>query len=479
MSILYPVILCGGSGVRLWPLSRSTYPKQFMDVDGQSLFDDTVRRAAKAPVGIESGRIIVVCNEEQRFLAAAALQANKIKADIILEPVARNTAPAIALAAFDVCDENPEGLMLVLPSDHKVEPQEQFEEAVGIAAQCAGGNYLVTFGVVPSGPETGYGYIKAGNPLPLQSGLKVERFVEKPDLGTARSMLKEGGYFWNSGMFLFKAKVYLDELGKHSPEIFKQAKLAWENRRKDDDFIRVSRNEFLNSPADSIDYAVMEHTDFAAVVPLSAVWNDLGSWDAFYDVGSKDAHGNVIFGDVISSDVSDSYLHASNRMLAALGVSGLAIVETPDAVLVAARERSQDVKKIVDELHKKKRVEKDIHRKVFKPWGSYEVLSEGEKYQVKRINVGAGKQISLQMHKHRSEHWVVVSGTARVSNDKGVLIVNKDESVYIPVGSVHRLENPGPGELVVIEIQNGDYLGEDDIVRIEDDYGRVKICNNM
>ncbi len=473
MSKLFPVILCGGSGVRLWPISRSTYPKQFMDICGRSLFDDTVMRAVNLPGSVEQAAPIILCNEEQRFLAAAALQAKNLTATIVLEPIARNTAPAIALAAFAAYEQAEDALMLVLPSDHKVEPQEAFAKAVQAAIACAKEGYLVTFGVVPLGPETGYGYICQGeglkNNLP---GQKVSRFVEKPNQASAKAMLAEGGYFWNSGMFLFKASIYLQELKQYAPEIYAQCQKAWQGRTKDLDFVRVAKQDFEKSPVNSIDYAVMEHTEFAAVVPLLAQWSDLGSWQAFYEAGQKDEAGNSSFGDVIVEDVQDSYIHSSSRLVAALGVRDLVLVETADAVLVADRKRSQDVKKIVEKLGLGGRVEKDEHVLTLRPWGSYQILAQGNAFKVKRIVVNPGASLSLQLHHHRAEHWVVVSGTAKVTVGEESMLLSEDQSTYISIGTVHRLENPGMIPLEIIEIQTGSYLGEDDIVRLEDNFGR-------
>ena len=488
MSKLFPVILCGGSGVRLWPISRSTYPKQFMDISGRSLFDDTLMRAVNLPASVEQAEQaeragqagqagqaepIILCNEEQRFLAAAALQARGISASIVLEPVARNTAPAIALAAFAAHEQEEDALMLVLPSDHKVEPQAEFAKAVQAAFACAKQGYLVTFGVVPLGPETGYGYICQGEALKDNlPGQKVSRFVEKPDQASAKAMLAEGGYFWNSGMFLFKASTYLQELKKYTPEIYAQCQKAWQGRTKDFDFIRVDKQAFENSPANSIDYAVMEHTEFAAVVPLSAQWSDLGSWQAFYEAAQKDEAGNSRIGDVLIEDVQDCYIHSSSRLVAALGVRDLVLVETADAVLVADRKCSQDVKKIVEKLSLGGRVEKDEHVLTLRPWGSYQILAQGNAFKVKRIIVNPEASLSLQLHHHRAEHWVVVSGTAKVTVGKESMLLSEDQSNYISIGTLHRLENPGMIPLEIIEIQTGSYLGEDDIVRLEDKFGR-------
>lgn len=493
MSKLFPVILCGGSGVRLWPLSRTSYPKQFMDIEGRTLFGDTLRRAmhveasglgcahdtdlaGQQPAAAQKALDfcpIILCNEEQRFLAAAALQAEGAASRIILEPAGRNTAPAIALAAFAACAEAEDPLLLVLPSDHQVEPLAEFSRAVQQAALCANDGYLVTFGVTPTRPETGYGYIKQGEAL--KQGFKVSRFVEKPQEAAAKAMLQEGGFFWNSGMFLFKASVYLQELKKFAPAMYSQCQLAWQGRSLDFDFIRPAKEAFLACPANSIDYAVMEETSLAAMVPLTATWSDLGSWEAFYGIEPKDQCGNVRLGDVISFEAQNCYLHSTGRLLAALGVSDLLVVETADAVLVAPRGRSQDVKKIVEQLQAGSRPEKDEHVRVWRPWGSYEVLAQGPAFKVKRIIVNPGAGLSLQMHHKRAEHWVVVSGRARVTVGSRVFDLEVDQSTYIPIGAVHRLENVTEQPLEIVEVQSGAYLGEDDIVRLEDTYGRLPI----
>lgn len=482
MSKLFPVILCGGSGVRLWPLSRTSYPKQFMDMEGRTLFGDTLHRAANVQLcftqnpgtaGKQASDFcpIVLCNEEQRFLAAAALQGQGVSSRIILEPVGRNTAPAIALAAFSACAEAEDPLLLVLPSDHQVEPLAEFNRAVQQAIACAEAGHLVTFGVAPNRPETGYGYIKQGKAL--SQGFEVNRFVEKPQEAAARAMLQEGGFFWNSGMFLFKASVYLQELKKFAPDIYRQCELAWQGRSLDFDFIRPAKGAFLACPANSIDYAVMEPTRLAAMVPLTATWSDLGSWEAFYASSPKDSCGNVRLGDVIAFEAKGCYLHSTGRLLAALGVSDLLVVETADAVLVAPRARSQEVKKIVEQLQASSRPEKDEHVRVWRPWGSYEVLAQGPAFKVKRIVVNPGAGLSLQIHHKRAEHWVVVSGRARVTVDSKVFNLEVDESTYIPIGTVHRLENVTQEPLEIVEVQSGSYLGEDDIVRLEDTYGRL------
>ncbi len=468
MSTLRSVVLCGGSGTRLWPLSRSLYPKQFMELGGHTLYGDTVDRAAALP---DSGAPLVVCNEEHRFYVAAALQQQGLKGAILLEPKGRNTAPAIALAAFAALSGGDDPLLLVLPSDHVLKPQAACAEAVARARAGAETGRIVTCATTPTAPETGFGYIRRGEELP-SGGYAVARFVEKPDLAGAEAMLADGGHLWNSGMFLFRASVYLEELALRAPDIHAACRAAWDGHHADHDFIRPDADAFLSSPADSIDYAVMEKTDRAAVVPLTAEWSDLGSWEAFYEAAPHDGDGNVRVGDVFAEATENCYLHATNRLVATLGVSDLVVVETADSVLVADRRRTQDVKKVVEALRKRGRGEAENHPLVYRPWGSYETLAEGERFQVKRIVVRPGGQLSLQKHHHRAEHWVVVAGTAEITVGDEVRLYHEDQSTYIPLGTVHRLKNPGIIPLVIIEIQSGPYLGEDDIVRLEDSYGR-------
>ncbi|MTJ93309.1 MAG: mannose-1-phosphate guanylyltransferase/mannose-6-phosphate isomerase [Desulfovibrio sp.] len=498
MPDIAPVILCGGSGTRLWPLSRETYPKQFVDLgDGKTLFKDTVSRACRLPGSMEP---VVVCNEAHRFYVTAELydcgiasglvvqnsvhedNAHSAQADgpsgtacryarILLEPAPRNTAPAIALAAFALRSGDADPLMLVLPSDHAIGSEAMFFEGVRRGAALAEQGHIVTFGIAPTGPETGFGYIEQGQELG-DNCYRVARFVEKPDAQAAAAMLGKGGYLWNSGMFLLRTSVYLQELERFAPGIYTACKKAWQGRKKDYAFCRPDKDAFGACPADSMDYAVMEHTSLAAVVPLDMSWSDLGSWEAFYQVGQRDHCGNVSLGDVMTEDAQDCYLNASHRLVAAVGVTGLVVVETQDAVLVAPRDRVQDVKKIVSRLQHDQRPECRQHRLVYRPWGSYESLATGERFQVKRIVVNPGAELSLQMHHHRAEHWVVVSGTAEVANGDSVHFFTENQSTYIPVGARHRLKNPGVIPLVLIEIQSGAYLGEDDIVRFADVYGR-------
>jgi mannose-1-phosphate guanylyltransferase/mannose-6-phosphate isomerase len=463
-----PVILCGGSGTRLWPLSRTYHPKQFIELEEGTLFGRTVRRAVGLP---GASRPIVVCNENHRFFAAGILQELGVAADILLEPLARNTAPAIALAAMCAREGDEDPLLLVLPSDHVIDPHEALSAAVAAAARAAEDGSLVTFGVTPTRPETGYGYIRQG--AATGPGVfRVDRFVEKPDREEAEKLLSEGGYTWNSGMFLFRASTFLDELDRYAPAIHAACRKAWAGRSGDLDFVRIGREDFAASPSDSIDYALMERTREACVVPLTADWNDLGSWKAFYDVSPRDGRGNARMGDVLALDSDNCYLHATHRLLATLGVKDLVVVETADAVLVADWSRTQEVKKLIEQLAREGRSEADTHVKVYRPWGSYESLSFGERFQVKRIVVNPGKVLSLQFHHHRAEHWVAVRGTAKITVDGEVRLLGEDQSTYIPLGTVHRLENPGRIPLEIIEVQTGAYLGEDDIVRLEDSYGR-------
>lgn len=470
--IIIPVILSGGAGTRLWPLSRELYPKQFLPLAGEhSLLQQTVLRLQGLP---DMAPPLVVCNEEHRFLVAEQLRAAGVQgAAIVLEPAGRNTAPAVALAALHVnARHGGDALMLVLPSDHVIADAQAFRRAVldGVPAATAGG--LVTFGVRPTRPETGYGYIRAGDALDAGAARRVLAFVEKPDAERAAAYLASGEYLWNGGMFLLGAGSYLAELERHAPAIASACRAAFDEVHADLDFVRVAREAFLTSPSDSIDYAVMERTDRAAVVALDAGWSDVGSWDALLEVQPRDDAGNVISGDVLVEDASGSLIRSEGRLVAALGVKDLIIVETADAVLVADRARAQDVKRLVERLKAQRRDEPLVHRQVFRPWGSYEGLVQSGRFQVKRIVVKPGASLSLQMHHHRAEHWVVVKGTARVTCGDDVRLLAEDQSTYIPIGTAHRLENPGRIVLEIIEVQSGSYLGEDDIVRFQDHYGR-------
>lgn len=470
--MLVPLILSGGSGTRLWPASRASLPKQFLDLTGHgTLFRETLARASGLP-GVSAP--IVVAGGDHRFLVAEQLRASGIDgAAILLEPVARNTAPAIALGALEALKRDHDALLLVLPADHLIGDTAAFYQAVQRATPLAEHGWLVTFGVHPDRPDTGFGYIRRGAPLDTDS-FRVERFVEKPDADTARAYLADGGYDWNAGMFLFRASRYLEELDAHAPDMLAAARAAHATATHDLDFIRIDKDAFARAPSDSIDYAVMEKTRRAAVVPVACDWNDIGSWSALWLTATKDAAGNVLNGDAIAIDTHNSLLRSHDRhLVAALGVDDLIVVSTSDATLVARREATQDVKKIVDHLKAAGRSEHTLHRLVNRPWGSYDSLESGARFQVKRIVVKPGAALSLQKHRHRAEHWVVVSGTAEVTRDDKVFLLHENESTFIPQGSVHRLRNPGVQPIELIEVQSGSYLGEDDIVRLDDVYGRA------
>ena len=467
MNELLPVILSGGSGTRLWPLSRESYPKQFLPLTGDlTMLQATWRRVA--PI---AGRApLVVANEEHRFVAAEQLQ--QVGAEpqaILLEPIGRNTAPAIAVAALEATRGGDDAILLVLPSDHVIDDEAAFQRAVQLALPAAAAGRLVTFGIVPTGPVTGYGYIKAASGTEVRA---VERFVEKPDLATAQAYVASGEYFWNSGMFLFKASRYLDELQKFNPPILDASRSAWKQARRDMDFVRLDKEAFAAVPSDSIDYAVMEKTADAALVPMDAGWNDVGSWTALREVSTQDADGNAHHGDVIAVDCRNTYAYGE-RLIALVGLDDVIVVETPDAVLVGNGQRMQEVKEVVARIKREKRSEATWHRKVYRPWGAYDSIDNGERFQVKRITVKPGATLSLQMHHHRAEHWIVVSGTAEVTRGDEVILLTENQSTYIPLGVTHRLKNPGKLPLELIEVQSGSYLGEDDIVRFEDTYGRA------
>ena len=469
MTILQPVLLSGGSGTRLWPLSREAYPKQFLPLAG----DDTMLQATWLRVaGIAGAAPIVVANEEHRFLVAEQLrQVGAPTAAILLEPLGRNTAPAIAAAALQATIAGADPLLLVLPSDHVIVKADAFRGAVRAASAAAEQGALVTFGIVPAAPETGFGYIHAAD-AEIAGVRRVARFVEKPDIATARSYLADGGYYWNSGMFLFRASRYLQELERFRPDVLVATRQAFERAKRDGDFIRLDKDAFAACPADSIDYAVMERTDAAAVLPVDIGWSDLGSWAALWDVATRDADGNATIGDVIAVDSRNSYVHG-RRLVALVGVDDLVVVDTDDAVLVARKDRVQDVKDVVARLKHEHRSQAALHREVHRPWGSYDSVDVGARFQVKRIKVKPGARLSLQSHTQRAEHWIVVSGTARVTRDNDVFELHANQSTYIPIGARHRLENPGTQMLELIEVQSGDYLGEDDIVRYDDVYGRA------
>jgi mannose-1-phosphate guanylyltransferase/mannose-6-phosphate isomerase len=469
--MLIPVILSGGVGSRLWPLSRENYPKQLLKLVGDhTLLQDTVRRLD----GLSNKAApLVVCNETHRFLVAEQLRKIGISpAHIILEPIGRNTAPAVAAAALAALTHDPDALLLVLPADHTIANAAVFRKAVAAGIPLAQANYLVTFGIVPNCPETGYGYINANDPIEDTVALSVERFVEKPDIDTAKQYVDSGQYYWNSGMFLFKATQYLKELEKFAPDIVGTCRLAITEALEDKDFLRLEVAAFKACPSDSIDYAVMEHTNDAVVIPLDAGWNDIGAWSSLWEISEQDSDGNVKMGDVLTENVQNCYLRAEHRLLTAIGVENLTIVETADALLVAHKDHVQDVKKIFTHLKADSRIEAELHRKVYRPWGSYENIDAANRFQVKRITVNPGASLSLQMHYHRSEHWVIVKGTARITRGDEIFVLTENQSTYIPLGVKHRLENLGKLLLEIIEVQSGSYLGEDDIVRYEDVYGR-------
>lgn len=471
MFSVHPVILSGGAGSRLWPLSRSLFPKQLLALAGKhSLIQDTALRT----LGTDFAAPLIICNVEHRFLIAEQMrEAGVSPAAIVLEPVGRNTAPAAAIAALMVAKTDPEGVLLLMPADHIVRNRTAFLEALDRAAAAARQNQLVSFGITPDSPETGYGYIRRGPALTgLNKSFKVARFVEKPDAATAAAYVASGEYDWNSGMFVFKAAAFLAELERLEPELLAHCRAALDAAKTDLDFLRLEQDAFAKAKAISIDYAVMERTDKAAVVPVEMGWSDIGSWDSLWSVAERDGSGNAIKGDVLQHGARNSYLRSEGPLVAAVGVEDLVVVATPDAVLVSHRNASQDVKRIVEKLEQSGRELHNTHRKVYRPWGSYEGIDAGEKFQVKHITVNPGAKLSLQMHHKRAEHWIVVSGTAQVTCDDKVFSLRENESTYIPLGSRHRLENLGPAPLHLIEVQSGSYLGEDDIVRFEDTYGR-------
>ena len=472
---LVPVILSGGSGTRLWPMSRQLYPKQFIPLIGkESLFQATLRRLE----GLRSmGPPIVVCHHEHRFMAAEQMRQLGLEdVSILLEPAPRNTAPAIGVAALEACRLRDDAVLLVLPADHIIHDIKRFHEAVQVGLRATEAGLLVTFGIVPDHPETGYGYIHRG--VALDGGTadlnvyRVDAFKEKPDQIRAEEYLSQGGYYWNSGMFMFKASDYLQELQQYAPDIHSACTLAHQRCSKDLDFIRLDPAAFERSPRDSIDYAVMEKTGNAVVIPLQAGWSDVGSWDALWQAQARSETDTVTLGDVIVEDCRSCYVNANHRLGATLGMKNTVVIETADAVLVMPKERAQDVRTIVDHLKNLEREELVLHRKVFRPWGAFENIDAAERFQVKRISVNPGHSLSLQMHHHRAEHWIVVKGTARVVCNDEEFLLSENESTYIPIGARHRLENPGKIPLELIEVQSGSYLGEDDISRFEDKYGR-------
>ena len=479
--MIIPVILSGGTGSRLWPMSRELNPKQFLSLYGeQTMLQETMARLEGVT---DLAAPIIVCNEEHRFMVAQQMSDLGVIVDkIILEPIGRNTAPAIAAAAEYINEKEDckDAVMLILAADHIIKDTIEFHHVIEAGARIAEQGQLVTFGIVPHKAETGYGYIKRAEAISKneqskeKDAYRVERFVEKPDLDTAQKYFTSGEYYWNSGMFMFKASTILNELKELSPQIFQAVKKAVSNGVKDLDFCRLDNESFTSSPSDSIDYAVMEKTDKAVVLPLDAKWNDVGAWSALWEVKERDENGNVFHGDILHHDVTNSYIHADDRMVAVVGVDNCVVVETADAVLVVDKDRSQDVKNIVNQLKATQREEVLLHQRVYRPWGSYETLEETARFKVKRIIVNPGAKLSLQMHHHRAEHWVVVKGTAKIVCGDKEFMLTEDQSNYIPLGTQHRLENPGVIPLEIIEIQTGAYLGEDDIVRFDDNYGRVE-----
>ncbi|WP_319762440.1 mannose-1-phosphate guanylyltransferase/mannose-6-phosphate isomerase [Maridesulfovibrio sp.] len=469
--MIVPVILSGGSGTRLWPLSRRNHPKQLLSLTGKnSLLRNTAERGSMLD---EATAPVVVCNSKYRFMVAEELRAAGIKPEaIFLEPEGRNSAPAIAAAAFYISRKYPEALMLVMPSDHVIHDLKKFNSAVAAGIKPAHNDDLVLFGVIPTTPETGYGYIHTAGEFQTGTPQQVQEFVEKPDLETAKSYLESGKYLWNAGIFLFSPDIYLEKLKQLEPEIHSFCQAATEKAHIDLDFIRLDEEHFTKCPAKSIDYAVIEKINNLSVVPLDGGWSDIGSWDSLMKEKETDADGNVISGDVLARNVENSFLHSSGRLLGVVGVDDVIVVETSDAVLVAGREHGQEVAGLVADLKKQERAEVDHHQKVYRPWGSYETVDSGERFQVKKIIVKPGGVLSLQMHHHRAEHWVVVKGTAKVLVGDKEILLQEDESTYIPIGIKHRLENPGRINLELMEVQTGSYLGEDDIQRFEDVYGR-------
>tara|TARA_B100000900_G_scaffold415301_1_gene444685 strand:+ start:154 stop:1572 length:1419 start_codon:yes stop_codon:yes gene_type:complete len=469
---IVPVILSGGSGTRLWPLSRKQYPKQYLPLaSDNTMLQETILRLK----GLDNlGDPIIVCNADHRFLVAEQCQQIGIKnPKILLEPVSRNTAPAIAAAALQSLRDLEDSILLVLSADHVIQDVDAFHKAIDIAAQQAQIGKLATFGVVPTKANTGYGYIKSSEDND-NGAYKVEEFVEKPDVKTAEVYLEQGSYLWNSGMFMFQARTFIDELTTHSPSIISSVNRAVNKAEQDLDFIRLEKQAFESSPSDSIDYALMEKSNNSVVVPLDAQWNDIGAWPALYDIGTQDSQGNVIKGDVITQGTTNTYINADHHMVAAIGVDNLIIIDTPDATFIATQDKAQEVKNIVESLQASGRSESSAHRKVYRPWGWYDSIESGDYFQVKRLHVKPGAKLSLQMHHKRAEHWVVVSGTATITNGEQIFCLEKGESTYIPLGVTHSLENSTNEPLEIIEVQSGTYLGEDDITRFEDMYGRIK-----
>ena len=469
MTPLIPVILSGGAGTRLWPLSREMYPKQLLAlISKHTMLQDTALRLA-AIAGATAP--IVVCNEAHRFTVAEQLRALGINtAAILLEPTGRNTAPAVAMAALKATEIDPEATLVIAPADHVIRDARGFQQAAEVAAALAQEGKLVTFGIVAHAPETGYGYIRRGTGS--GPGFPVVQFIEKPPLDVAQQFVASGDYFWNSGMFVFKAAKYLAELATFAPDILAASTAAFRAAKTDLDFVRLDKAEFAKCRSESIDYAVMEKTKEALVLPLDVGWSDVGSWSSLFDALPADEEGNVLLGDVMIHDTHDCYVHSTSRLVAAVGMDDHIIVETKDAILVAPKDRVQDVKDLVAKIKKSGRSESSLHREVFRPWGSYDSIDNGERFQVKRLSVKPGGVLSLQMHHHRAEHWIVVQGTARITCNDKTFLLSENESTFIPIGATHRIENPGKVPLHIVEVQSGSYLGEDDIVRFEDNYGR-------
>lgn len=466
--MISPVILSGGSGTRLWPLSRKSRPKQFLAITSeQTMFQETLLRL-NTP--IISSQPMVICSDDHRFMVAEQLRELDITAEsIILEPIGRNTAPALTIAALT---SDPEALLLILPSDHVINNKQAFHDALSVAQPLAEAGKIVTFGIVPTHAETGFGYIEAN--MSSNNSHPISRFVEKPNADTAQQYIEAGNFFWNSGMFLFKASTLIEEMREFRPDILNACEQALEQSSHDMDFTRLESTSFEQCPSESIDYAVMEKTDHGVVVPLDAGWSDLGSWTSLWETAEKDADNNVIRGDVLQKNSTNCYIHSEHRLVTTLGMDKAIVVETADAVMVAHPDHVQDVKSLVDQLKENSRSESESHRKIYRPWGKYDSIDVGERYQVKRITVNPGAKLSVQMHHHRAEHWIVVSGTAKVTIDDVERLLSENESTYVPIGSVHSLENPGKVPVEMIEVQSGSYLGEDDIVRFEDLYGRTK-----
>jgi mannose-1-phosphate guanylyltransferase/mannose-6-phosphate isomerase len=466
---LIPVILSGGAGTRLWPLSREMFPKQLLALAGKrTMLQETAARLAGI-AGVTAP--IIVCNEAHRFTVAEQIRELGAEASgILLEPVGRNTAPAVALAALHAMKQGADAILIVVPADHVIREARAFQQAAAVATGIAKNGKLVTFGIVAHAPETGYGYIRRGEGE--GPAYPVAQFIEKPSLDVALQFVASRDYYWNSGMFVFKASRYLDELARFAPDILEASKAAYESAKADLDFVRIDKAAFEKCRADSIDYAVMEKTRDAVVLPLDAGWSDVGSWASLFDALPADEEGNVLQGDVLVHDTHDCYVHSTSRLVTAVGMDDHVIVETKDAVLVAPKERVQDVKELVAKMKKSGRSESSLHREVFRPWGSYDSLDSGERFQVKRLSVKPGGVLSLQMHHHRAEHWIVVKGTARITCGEKTFLLSENQSTFIPIGTTHRIENPGKVALHIVEVQSGSYLGEDDIVRFEDSYGR-------